>query len=186
MNTLKIALLGAESTGKTTLAQALLEHFGTSNIAVTVVPEMLREFCTRENRVPLAHEQRALMLAQIDAEEQTENQAHSPAKKAQLIICDSAPITTAIYSSLYFSDDSLFEIALAHHHQYTTSLVMATDIAWQADPLPFMRDGITAQAQFEQRLQSWLKTTSISHEQIDGAGPLRFERALSAIMRFIR
>ena len=43
-----IALLGAESTGKTTLALGLRETLNASDRRVVVVTEYLREFCERE------------------------------------------------------------------------------------------------------------------------------------------
>ena len=58
-----IALLGAESTGKTTLAQALGHALAEAGRSVAVVPEYLREFCDRHARTPRADEQ-ALIAAE--------------------------------------------------------------------------------------------------------------------------
>jgi molybdopterin-guanine dinucleotide biosynthesis protein len=46
----RIALLGAESTGKTQLAQALGLRLQQQGLRVTVVPEVLREWCDRQGR----------------------------------------------------------------------------------------------------------------------------------------
>jgi nicotinamide riboside kinase len=54
---MKIALLGAESTGKTQLAQSLAAHWTAQGDHALWVPELLREWCDREGRTPLAHEQ---------------------------------------------------------------------------------------------------------------------------------
>jgi nicotinamide riboside kinase len=43
----RVAILGAESSGKSTLAAALADHYGT-----VWVPEYLREFVEIEARVP--------------------------------------------------------------------------------------------------------------------------------------
>ena len=66
-----IAIVGAESTGKTQLAadlaQALSHHTGRR---VAWVPEMLRSWCERTGRTPQAHEQAPILRAQheqIDA-----------------------------------------------------------------------------------------------------------------------
>lgn len=181
---LRIALLGAESTGKSTLAQILLEHFESNNIAAVLVPEMLREFCTKNLRVPLANEQNDILQSQIKAEQDAESGCSSVPPR--IVISDCAPITIAIYSSLYFGDSSLFGQALEQHKRYAMSFVMATDIGWHADPLPFMRDGVKIQTQFHERLLAWLKTHSIDYQLIEGKGPMRSENALSAIIKLIR
>ena len=47
-----IGLLGAESTGKTTLAAELGRALAAGGRRVAVVPEYLREFCDRSGRTP--------------------------------------------------------------------------------------------------------------------------------------
>jgi hypothetical protein len=47
-----VAVLGAESTGKTTLAVELGRTLTARGRKVGVVPEVLREFCEREGRTP--------------------------------------------------------------------------------------------------------------------------------------
>ena len=54
---MKIAILGAESTGKTQLAQALSAHWNALGQSALWVPEVLREWCDRESRTPHQHEQ---------------------------------------------------------------------------------------------------------------------------------
>jgi thymidylate kinase len=60
-----IAIVGAESTGKTTLAQALCEALqARSGRRVAWVPEVLRGWCERAGRTPLAHEQASILRMQ--------------------------------------------------------------------------------------------------------------------------
>ena len=47
-----IAVLGAESTGKTELAQAIAGRLARRGVATTFVGEYLREWCEREGRTP--------------------------------------------------------------------------------------------------------------------------------------
>ena len=54
---LKIALLGAESTGKTQLSAELAAWLRGQGRSVAVVPEVLREWCMREGRTPRPEEQ---------------------------------------------------------------------------------------------------------------------------------
>lgn len=54
---LTVALLGAESTGKTTLAHRLREVLAAEGHRVAVVAEYLREFCDTHGRTPRPEEQ---------------------------------------------------------------------------------------------------------------------------------
>ena len=62
----RIALLGAESTGKTSLCKGITQALRAQGLEVTAVPETLREWCEANGRTPQAHEQSA--IAQQHAE----------------------------------------------------------------------------------------------------------------------
>src|SRR6185295_9567756 len=64
MSAFVVALLGAESTGKTTLAAELGAALAARGIAVEVVGEVLREFCDTHARTPRRDEQAAIAAAQ--------------------------------------------------------------------------------------------------------------------------
>ena len=58
---LHIALVGAESTGKSRLGVALLAHLSAqTRLRCALVGEYLREWCEREGRTPRPDEQRAI------------------------------------------------------------------------------------------------------------------------------
>ena len=59
-----IAVLGAESTGKTELARALAARLQQRGITTTLVGEYLREWCEREGRTPRPDEQAAIAAKQ--------------------------------------------------------------------------------------------------------------------------
>lgn len=48
-----IALVGAESTGKTTLARELARVLAGRGVDAVMVPEALRDFCLQHDRTPL-------------------------------------------------------------------------------------------------------------------------------------
>ena len=64
MSAFVIALLGAESTGKTTLAAALGQTFRSSGKTAAVVDEYLREFCDQHARTPTQAEQHHIACEQ--------------------------------------------------------------------------------------------------------------------------
>ena len=56
----RIALLGAESTGKTSLCLGITSALQSLGLNATAVPETLREWCDAKGRTPHAHEQAAI------------------------------------------------------------------------------------------------------------------------------
>ena len=63
---IRIALVGAESTGKTSLSQRITDALLAQGQIAAYVPEALREWCQMHGRTPAAHEQ--LEIAQQQAE----------------------------------------------------------------------------------------------------------------------
>src|ERR1700748_2264192 len=98
---LRIAIVGAESTGKSELARALAprlsEEFG---LACAVVGEHLREWCDVHARTPRADEQLAI------ADEQQRRIDAAAASGVDLVLCDTTPVMIAVYSELLFADRS--------------------------------------------------------------------------------
>ncbi|MFZ8480597.1 AAA family ATPase, partial [Staphylococcus aureus] len=82
--------LGAECTGKSTLAAALARHCNAG-----LVSEYLREWCDAHGRTPLRHEQ-----AHIAAEQAARIDA--AARQHALVFCDTTPLITALCSEHYF------------------------------------------------------------------------------------
>ncbi len=172
----KVAIVGAECTGKSTLLQTLAAELPARiNRTVTAFPEILREFCEREKRTPTRAEQWPLMQSQILRENSLKNE-DSP----QLMISDCAPITIAIYSQIYFQDNSLMAAASEHHLSYNLTLITAPDIGWQADGV--MRDGVHIQLEFHRRLLKWVKEIAVKTIPIAGNGPEREAQAMAAII----
>ena len=75
MRALRTAIVGAESTGKSWLTQALAEVLRDRGQTVHTVDEVLRHWCDRAGRTPQRHEQMAIAQQQADA-------AHTLAQQA--------------------------------------------------------------------------------------------------------
>lgn len=170
----RVSLLGAESTGKTTLAAQLARTLG-----ALWVPEALRDFCIVHGRVPQPGEQQALMREQARREAVALQAAARCG--APLVLCDTAPLMTALYSELLFGDASLLPEALAHQRRYAFTLFLQPDIGWQADGL--FRDGAQVQQPVTQRLQTLVAQSGVAHARIEGQGELRLQHALQALRR---
>lgn len=126
MSVARIALLGAESTGKSTLAQALAARYGT-----LWVPEYLREFVDVHARVPHEDDQAGIARTQRAREDALARDA----RVRDYLFCDTTPLMTAVYSRVYWGrvpDDLL---ALEAAHDYAFTLVAAPDLPWVPDGL---------------------------------------------------
>ena len=97
----RVAIVGAESTGKTTLASQLAPRLAQeTGLRVAWVPELLREWCDRVGRTPQAHEQAAILRAHHERIE-------AAAATHDVVVCDTTALMTAVYSRLIFDDRSL-------------------------------------------------------------------------------
>ena len=173
-----IALLGAESTGKTALAGALFTALtawpGEPARRVAVVAEYLREFCDLHGRTPRREEQMHI------AAEQTRRVA-AAAQDHDIVIADTTAVMIAVYSEHVFGDASLYATALASHAQYDLTLLTALDLPWQADGL--QRDGPHVREPVDAAVRSALTRANLGYSVVSGTGSARLEAALASVQR---
>ena len=169
-----VAVLGAESTGKTTLAIELGRTLTACGRKVGVVPEVLREFCVREGRTPRADEQAAIAAAQT-------RRIADAAASAEIVVADTTAVMIAVYSDLLFADASLYAAAEAAQRSCDLTLVTALDLPWQADG--FIRDGAHVREPVDARVRASLARAGVAFETIAGSGGARLAAALAAIDR---
>lgn len=168
-----IAVLGAESTGKTELAQALAERLVQRGMAATLVPEYLREWCLREGRTPRPDEQAAI------AAEQTRRIAE--AASVGVAIADTTALMTAVYSDLLFDDRSLYAEALASQRSYAITMLTALDLPWVADGL--QRDGPHVREPVDALVRGALTGAGLPYAVVHGSGARRLDNAWNVINR---
>jgi len=171
----RICLLGAECTGKTTLARTLALHFNGR-----YVPEALRQFCDDHGRTPTQAEQSTLINLQLAQEDQAEQLGYQLGH--DLLFCDTAPLLTAVYSQHYFDDHSLAERARSLHPRYSLTLLLEPDLPWVVDGL--QRDGPSAQAQVHALLRQALAGVD-DVVPVGGTGHFRTHAAISAMERWL-
>ena len=168
---LKLAILGAECTGKSSLVAALQAHWQACGAEVQVVHEVLRQWCDQHGRTPLAQEQIAIAQAQAALTEH--------AAKADYLIADTSPLMTAIYSDVLFQDPSLYPFALSHQRIYQHTLVAGLDLPWQADGI--QRDGPDMRRRVDARLRDVLQREGLAFSMVYGTGPARLASALAVL-----
>jgi nicotinamide riboside kinase len=171
---LRIAVVGAESSGKTTLAGALPARLAdATGLRVTWVPEALRGWCERAGRTPLAHEQASIIGLQQDA-------IDAAAATHDVVVCDTTPLMTAVYSRIVFGDHALDARAAQLHARCTLTLLTALDLPWVPDGL--QREGPHVQAPVDAALRSLLLAHSLPFTVVAGHGQQRLQNALAAIL----
>ena len=131
---LKIAIVGAESTGKTTLCKQLASHYKTN-----YTDEKAREFF-KKNSTKYSLED----ILKIDKlQEQEEFSKIKLSKK--FLFCDSTAITSAVWAKFVFQKlPEELEIRFKSE-DISLYLLSSNDIKWEFDPLrehEFQRDEI--------------------------------------------
>ncbi|HSU22185.1 MAG TPA: ATP-binding protein [Variovorax sp.] len=166
-----IAVLGAESTGKTWLAEAIAGRLARRGVATTFVGEYLREWCDREARVPRPHEQAAI------AAEQTRRIAQAAAHG--VVVADTTALMTAVYSDMLFGDDSLYADAFLAQRACAMTLLTALDLPWVADGL--QRDGPHVREPVDAMVRAALGRAGVAYSVVHGSGAQRLTNAWNAL-----
>ena len=170
----RIALLGAESTGKTTLAtalaQALKSTLSKKGVTAVAVPETLREWCDKHGRTPAVHEQVQMASAQADRIFSIND---------AWVIADTTPLMTAVYSDYLFQDKSIYPYAMDQQARFDVNLVMGLDVAWTADGI--QRDGAHVREPVDGLIRKALNEANLSFKVIYGQGDTRLNNALMAL-----
>ena len=163
----RVAIIGAECTGKTTLARALAEHFQT-----VWVPEAAREYllarggvCTPEDMLIIAREQ-------AGQEEALARQAN------RLLFCDTDLMTTRLWHERYFGPCPPEIQRLADERRAHLYLLSAPDVPWVADGL---RDSPHYRQWFHERFQSELSARGLAYGVLTGSLQLRLAAAVSQV-----
>jgi len=153
--TARVAILGGEASGKSTLAAALAAHYRT-----IWVPEYLREFVETHQRTPLAHEQFDIARTQVERESALLPQAK------RFLFCDTTPRMTAMYSRHYFGAIDAELEALMQAHAYDFTIVTAPTNPWSGDGL--QRDGDAVRQAVHRLVVDHLQSAGIPFLLADG------------------
>lgn len=169
----RIALLGAESTGKTRLATELAAHLQARGLRAAAVPEVLRAWCAREGRAPRPEEQ--LPIAQ-----EQERQVDAAAAGADVVIADTTALMVPVWGGMLFDDSELLRFALERQKTYDATLVTGLDLPWVGDGL--QRDASHPREEVDALVRSLLQRGGIAYQVVYGSGAQRLQGALTALV----
>ncbi len=168
---IKIAIVGPESTGKSTMSAYLAQYYKT-----IWVPEYAREYCEKLTEPPTWQDEINMFEGQLVLEKSMTGQAN------RILICDTTFITVKIWSDHMFgSSPQQVTDTLAHHH-YDLYLLLNIDLPWQDDPL---RDFPDLREHFMQVWHQELTALKVNYVLISGQGDDRYQNAIRAIDQFI-
>ena len=168
----RIALLGAESTGKTTLSQELDARLRARGLRVAVVPEALRQWCARAGRLPGPEEHLAIAQTQ-------ERQVDEAARDADIVIADTTALMVAIYGARLHPDDEVHTFALERQRTYDLNLLTGLDLPWVDDGLH--RSGPSSREAVDALVREGLARAGVGWRVVYGSGEERVSQALQAV-----
>lgn len=148
----RVCVVGAESTGKTTLAQDLAAHFDT-----VWVPEYGREYSARKLAAGGGHDFRPEEFAHIAARQcASEDEAARRANK--LLVCDTDAFATSVWHRRYLGARSPEVEGLAARHR-RPDLYLLTDVN-----TPFVQDG----TRDGEHVRGWMHETFVEELRAQG------------------
>ncbi|AMR30682.1 NadR [Mucilaginibacter sp. PAMC 26640] len=168
---IKIAVVGPESTGKSTMSAFLAKQYHT-----VWVPEYARGYCAALTEAPTWQDEINMFYGQLALEEAMLPQAN------QLLICDTTFITVKVWSDQMFGSSPQEVLDELPKHPYDLYLLLNIDLPWEDDPLrdfPDMRDHF---------MDVWYKELNdlgANYILISGTGHERYEHAVKAIDAYL-
>jgi len=167
----KIAIVGPESTGKSTMSAFLAEHYHT-----VWVPEYAREYCEKLTEPSTWQDEINMFYGQLVLE-----QEYLP-KANKILICDTTFITVKIWSDEMFGRSPQEVLDELPKHPYDLYLLLSIDLPWEDDPL---RDFPNMREHFMDVWHKELKDLNANYVTISGVGQERYESAVKVIDRFL-
>ncbi len=119
-----IGIVGPESTGKSTITQALAQHY-----KVGYVPEMAREYLNRLGRDYQIEDLKKIAYLQLEAENQQKKQ------QQKIVLCDTTLLVIKIWSEYKYHQCDEWILKVEKESKYDLLLLTDIDLPWEEDPL---------------------------------------------------
>lgn len=169
---IKIAIVGPESTGKSTISSALAKYYDT-----VWVPEYARYYCaalsgpcTLQDEINMFHGQLAL------------EKAMETVARHNLLFCDTTFLTVKIWSDYQLGETPQIVLDELQNHPYDFYLLLKNDIPWEEDPL---RDFKDLGDYFMDVWRKELKALNADYDEI-GGNETRIENAIGAVDSYLK
>lgn len=164
-----VAVVGPESTGKTTLATRLAEH-----LKAPLVEEYAREYLA--DRTGYSKQD----LTKI-AEGQFNKEQEAINSGSPIIVCDTDLTVIKVWSDAKYGDTDPTVSHLLHQQPNRFFLLAKPDIPWVADSL---RESPHDREELFVRYERLLEEMGCRYAVVEGDGDARWERAVKAFSEF--
>lgn len=169
----RVCLVGAESTGTTTLARALATYLDT-----VWVEEYGREYSAAK----LARQESEWRSAEFTliAEEQNRREATQARRSNRVLICDTNSFATTLWHRRYLGSASVDVDAIARQNRCDLYLLTG-------DEIPFVQDGLRDGEHLRHSMHGWfedaLRAQPVPWKVLRGSPHERLREALAAIRK---
>ena len=165
---LRVVLIGAESTGKSTLAAQLAKRYKT-----VWAPEFLRQFVCAKGGLPEEKDVYAIAHGHLEQE------AHLLPQAKHVLFLDTDLINTCVYQRIYFETCPGWVEDNAIAHRGDLYIFTEPDIPWEPDP--GQREGPEARLRTHALLLEEARHLDLNFVSVHGTMEARLEQATRAI-----
>jgi len=169
---IKIAVVGPESTGKSTITQALARHFKTF-----WVPEYARYYCEALTAPCTLQDETNMFHGQVALEKSVEVLVENG-----LLFCDTTFLTVKIWSDYQLGETPEIVLDTLKKHEYDFYILLKNDIPWEEDSL---RDFKGMSDYFMEVWRRELESLNANYVEVGGLEN-RIENAINAVNKFLK
>ncbi|HSI91132.1 MAG TPA: ATP-binding protein, partial [Adhaeribacter sp.] len=167
---IKIAITGPESTGKSTLAQQLAEHYKTA-----WVPEFARQYLAGLNRPYTLPDLEEIARGQLQLQQAAES------TPGAFLFSDTELLVMKIWSENAFGQCPAWILKKLEQQNFDLYLLPDIDLPWEPDP---QREHPHLRRHFFDKYQEELVRYNFPYKIISGTRQQRFQAALQALSPF--
>jgi NadR type nicotinamide-nucleotide adenylyltransferase len=167
----RVCVFGPESTGKTTLARKLAEHFNTA-----WVPEYARTLLEAQGGRLTPDDLPRIVRGQSASEDALARNAR------KVLICDTDPLTTLVWSEVLYGTCDPFVREQTEKRSYDLYLLLDVDVPWVADLVRYLPEERRA---FFERCRAELERRGRRYVHLSGGWDERLALAREAVAGLI-